>query len=287
MRERGYLVWLVLIAVLVILFNLPRGPSRRIKSFFREGLAPLQESVKVAGRRMSETVQAVRDIGELGEQYRALSAELVALRNENVTLKALEKENIQLREQLRYRKRSDRNLVPCEVIARDMTGWWVSLRLGKGFLDGLSKDLAVITPDGLIGRTMEVTPRTTDVLLISDPSCRVSVEIARTGTFGIMSGQGRHPRGQGLCRVDFLNKNAEIREGDEVVTSGLGGVFPKGLLVGAVQRVENDPGGLSKRAHILTNARLGGLTHVFVVQETPDPVESLLIRRAQEARERP
>jgi rod shape-determining protein MreC len=188
---------------------------------------------------------------------------------------------------LRYRNRSGRNLIPCEVIARDMTGWWISLRLGKGFLDGLDKDLAVITPDGLIGRTIEVTPRTADVLLVSDHSCQVSVELVRTGTFGILTGQGRHPRGQALCRVDFLNKNAEIRPGDEVLTSGLGGVFPKGLLIGHVQRVETNPAGLSKRAHVLTQARLGGLTYVFVVQEEVDPAESLLIRRAQEERDRP
>ena len=286
MRERGFILWFAVLAALVTLLNLEGPLSRSLKMLLREGVAPLQEGVAGGVRRVSGAFRAVRDVGERMEQKERMESELVELRNEVLTLKALEQENIRLREQLLYRRRAERRLVPCEVIARDVSGWWQTVQLGQGYLDEIEAKMAVITPDGLVGRTIDSTPRTADVLLISDPSCRVSVQVVRSGTFGILSGLGAPVRGRVVCRLGFLNRNAAVREGDEVVTSGLGGVFPQGLLVGHIESVQRDESGLYQQAQVLVRADVAGLTHVFVVVDEKDEVEALLMRRAEE-QERP
>ena len=287
MRERGFILWFVLIAVLVVLLNLEGPFSVRMKSSLRELVAPLQEAVSLGTRKVSEAIQAVKAFGEQVELNERMQEDLVKLRNEVLTLQGLEKENIELREQLLYGRRSDRDLVSCEIIARDVSGWWQTVRLGKGYLEGIQPGMAVITPDGLVGKTIDVSPRTTDVLLISDSSCRVSVHIGRIGAFGVFMGGGSTDLGDATGSIDFISKNADVRVGDKVVTSGLGGVFPKGLLVGEVTYVEKDRSGLSQTAGVVAKADIVGLTHVFVVVEERDRINELLMERGNLGRARP
>jgi rod shape-determining protein MreC len=267
---------------LVVLLNLEGPLSARMKASLREVVAPLQEAVFSGTRKVSEATRAVRAFGDLVKQNEAMSAELVELRNEVLTLKGLEQENIDLRQQMLYARQAERRLVSCPVIARDVSGWWQTVRLGKGYLDGVEAEMAVITPEGLVGKTMDVSPRTADVLLISDPSCKVSVEIGRIEAFGIFSGRGPTEEGRATGLLEFISKNADVREEDEIVTSGLGGVFPKGLLVGHVRLVEPDSSGLSQSASVLAAAQVIGLTQVFVVVEERDRVGELLLERSRD-----
>ena len=147
--------------------------------------------------------------------------------------------------------------------------------MDKGSDNGIMADMAVITPKGLIGRTTEVSRHTATVLLISDPTCRVSCKLARTGAFGIMRGGGVSVGGEPelvlFCtprslRMDYISKDQKIFESDKVITSGLGGVYPEGLPIGIVARMDMDPSGLYQRAEIVPDADLSDLRYVFVVQ---------------------
>lgn len=210
---------------------------------------------------------------------REMAEELVALRSQARHLEGLEVENVRLREQLHFAQRSSRRLIPCEVIGREVTGWWRTVRVAGGRRNGIHADKAVITTDGLVGKTYEVSSLTSDILLISDPTCRVSAQISRTGAHGILEGTGSPFAGQAVCRLTFVNKDVMVREGDEVVTSGLGGVYPKGLLIGYVERVHQDSSGLYQMADVVPKADLGRLHYVFVVTEDEDMLMNLL--RAQ------
>lgn len=266
-------------AFLLVVLNLPDSVTDRAKGVVREATAPLQAAVTGLTRKTRNAVEAVRGLGGLVVENEKMSAELVHLRNEVRHLRNLEEENRRLREQLGYAARNQRRLIPGEVIARDISGWWQTLRLGKGTVDGIELNMAVITSDGLVGRTIAVSPRTCDVLLVSDPTCKVSAKIARVGVFGIVSGRGLSGGGRVVCEMNFMNKDAAIREGDEVVTSGLGGVYPKGLLLGYVEQVTVDESGLYQSARVIPKADLGAVSYVFCVSEEEDPVEELLRER--------
>lgn len=283
MREKNAWVWLLVAVILITAANLPLSISRRIKAIFREMLAPLQQSVSVARSRWREGYRILRGMNDLVEENRRLSEEIVHLRNQVHELRALEGENNELRRQLDFLRRAEKQLIPCEVISRDVSGWWNSVRINRGAADGVRSDMAVITTDGLVGRTVETSLRTADVLLISDPNCKVSARIPRTGAFGVVVGAGVSGGGRVVCVMDYINKDIPVLEGDEVVTSGLGGVFPKGLLIGYVERVQRDSSGLYQRADIVPKADLGRLNYVFVVMEEGAEIEEYLrSRRKQE-----
>lgn len=267
MRENRLSFWILLIAFFIALLSLPLPVSTRIKSWVREAFSPLQTGVTQFWRGVRESASSVQGYRKLLEENRRMSTEMSRLMGEVRDLKLLATENEELRGQLDFARRAGREYLPCEVIARSREGWWQSVRVDKGTAHGLVPGMAVVSVEGLVGRTVEVSDHTCDVLLVSDPACKVSAKIARTGSFGIVAGRGPSWKGQAICRMEFINKNAEIRPGDEVLTSGLGGVFPTGLLIGYVDRVVTDASGLYQYADIVVKADLGTLEFAFVVAE--------------------
>lgn len=273
-NQKSLIVWAATLAVLLALLNLPLSAARGAKSAIREALAPLHALFQGAAIRAGETFSTLSGIGGLVGENRRMTEEIAILKGRVRELEAFERQNDELRGLLGFARASRRRLIPCEVIARDAGGWWQTLRVGRGSADGVEPDRAAVTPDGLAGRVISASPNTADVLLLSDPNCRVSARIVRNGAFGVVSGQGAGFSGPLVCRMDFINRNHPVRPGDVVVTSGLGGIFPPELPIGAVDRVTLDDSGLYQRAEILPRADLGRLRYVFVVVTEPRPGES-------------
>ena len=270
MKDRRWIALCAIGLVVLAMMNLPDSASRRVKGAVRDGISPLQAVLRGGVRELREIFRYVRGIGDLALENRALSEEIVYLRGEMRMAHELERDNQMLRDLLGFVQRFPNKLISCEVIGRDSTGWWQTVRLDKGAFSGVAEGRAVITPAGLIGRTVSVSDRTADVLLLSDPSCKVSVRLARSGVFGVVEGLGVKPGEQPACRMDYVLKTADVQEGDEVVTSGLGGLFPKGLPVGRVVKVEMHEAGLYQTAWIESSANLGELEYGFVAATEKD-----------------
>ena len=270
MKERRWLALCAIGGVVLAMMNLPDSASSRVKGAVRDGISPLQAVLRGGVRELQDIFRYIRGLRDLALENRALSEEIVYLRGEMRVARELERDNQMLRDQLGFVRQSPNQLVPAEVIGRDGTGWWQTARLDKGALAGVAEDRAVITTDGLIGRTTAVSDRTADVLLLSDPACQVAVRLARSGVFGVAAGLGAKLGEQPVGRMDYISKTADVQEGDEVVTSGLGGLFPKGLLVGRVRRVEMEPAGLYQTAWIESAANLGELEYAFVAATEQD-----------------
>jgi len=159
-------------------------------------------------------------------------------------------------------------LAAAQIAARDLTTWWQTARLDRGARDGVAPGLPVLAAEGLVGRVLEVSDRTADVMFLINPACRVAGVIPRVDAFGIVQGEGTGLRGPPLCRMDFIARETAVSPGDEVVSSGLGGVFPPGLLIGYVRQVRQDPAGLYQSAEILPAADFRNMRLVFVVSGT-------------------
>ncbi len=269
--RRGWIFWTGIGVILLITLNLPNAAGRALKSTTRELLAPIQRVISSYTRRLTHAGEAIRGWGGLPERNRDLQVEVLALRHQIREAESLERENLLLRQQLGFARRSPHNLLACEVIARDISGWWQTLRIDHGGSPDIRPGLAVISSDGLAGKVTEVAMKTAEVLLISDPTCKVSVQVGDRSAFGVLAGQGLSWRGSVLCRLDLINKNIPIRPGDPVYTSGLGGVFPKDLLVGHIEEVTPDESGLFQSATVRPKASLGDLGVVFVITGGIDP----------------
>ena len=270
MKERRWITLCATGLVVLAMMNLPDSASLRVKGAVRDGISPLQAALRGGVREIQDIWGYIRGLRDLAMENRGLSEEIVYLRGEMRMARELERDNQMMRDLLGFVRRFPNRLISCEVIGRDGTGWWQTARLDKGAASGVAEGRAVITPEGLIGRTVSVSDRTADVLLLSDPSCKVSVRLSRLGVFGVVEGLGKKPGEQPACRMDFISQTSEVQVGDEVVTSGLGGLFPKGLLVGRVSRVEMNEAGLYQTAWIDSAAGLGALEYAFVAASEAD-----------------
>ena len=158
------------------------------------------------------------------------------------------------------------NWISAPVLSRSGTaGVKGYLRVGKGSLAGVSEGAVVTVPEGLVGRVTEVTPHTAVVTLLADPSIKVACEIEVDGpsrASGILSGGG-----EDLLVLRHLRHAGEVPPRSRVLTSGRGGVFPPGLVVGTLLEVRKDAKGLSREGEVLPPVDYSTLEDVFIRRE--------------------
>jgi len=265
-KRKSWTFWLLLSVIILITLNLPVGLSQRLKQGTRDLLAPLQQLAASYGSRFKEAGNAIRARGTLPQRNRELQQEVIRLKNRVAELETLREENFLLRQQLDFQQRSRWELAAGIVIARDISGWWQTVRMLRPEQLNDDTQRAVINSEGLVGKISGISERTADVLLLSDPACRVAVEIGPGGANGILHGMGLSWNGQVVCRVEFINKNETLNRGDEVISSGLGGVFPKGIPIGTLETITLDENGLHQSATVRPYADLGQLDVLFVVR---------------------
>ena len=145
-------------------------------------------------------------------------------------LELLEQDNARLRELLALDQQSSGDWIQAAVISRTASGWWQQLMLGKGSVDGVAKDDAVIGPGGLIGRVQSVTPTTSRVRLLTAPGSSIGVWLPRTQQHGLLAGLGT-----ARPELQFLDKDIQVRPGDLVSTSPASTLLPPNLPVAVVQ----------------------------------------------------
>ncbi|MBW4488434.1 MAG: rod shape-determining protein MreC [Trichocoleus desertorum ATA4-8-CV12] len=144
----------------------------------------------------------------------------------------LESQNQKLQDLLSYASTRPRKGIAAPVIGRSADHWWQQVTLGRGSKDGLQVGYVVAGPGGLVGRVTSVTPRTSRVLLISDPTSRVGVVVSRSRYTGYMRGQAAN-----RAVLEFFDKVPDVRRGDVISTSTFSQLFPSGMPVGRVESV--------------------------------------------------
>jgi len=237
-------------------------------SFFEalivEVTAPVQKVVSTA----------LNGIGSVWKGY----FHLVGLQRENVALKRELKElkvklnmyreadlaNQRLRALLNFKTSIATPLLPAEVVAFDPSGWFQTILIDKGSNDGLVRDMAVVSADGLAGRVIGVSQHHAKVLLILDVNSAVDGLIQRSRARGVLVGLD-HDR----CLLKYVQRNEDVQVGDQVITSGMGGVFPKGLLLGKVREVVRGNSGLFQSVEVEPAVNFSRLEEVMVVVQTP------------------
>jgi len=168
--------------------------------------------------------------------------------------------NLRLKQLLDFRSHLSGAAVTASIIANSASSWFQSCLLDKGSADGVRKGMAVVTPLGVVGQVVAVTPRTAKVLLLTDPNSGVDVLVQRTRARGIVSGS----LDNGTV-LKYVKRSEDIQEGDRLITSGIDGVFPKGLMVGAVIKVHKQHLGLFQFVEVLPAVQSSRVEEVLVV----------------------
>jgi rod shape-determining protein MreC len=205
----------------------------------------------------------LKTLDEVERDNTSLRVENRSLKATNQALRDVEHEVNRLRRALAYRERSVFRLVPAEIVARDSSTWWRTVTINRGKADRIESDMPVVTDEGLVGKTTTVGDNISIVLLLSDENCRVAASVEGTREQGIVSGERVTGSVTPLLDLNFLSKQANLQPGQKTYTSGVGGVFPSGLLIGSVQSFRARE--LDGQARVAPAVDLSHLEDVFVV----------------------
>jgi rod shape-determining protein MreC len=269
---------IIIAGVLIVLFFLALNltPAKKeTKNFFYLISSPIQKALWRIGDNISDFFEMVKEIKNLKKENQELKLKIQELIAENVALKELKRENEVLREALEAGLEKEFKLLLAEVIGKDISQDTLLIDLGSR--DGISKDFPVINQQkALIGKIGEVYKNYSKVILISNKESTFDAKIlegeenkfssspfavAREGeAYGVVKGKGNLK-----LFLDLIPREKEIKEGDLVVTAPLGGIFPKGLLIGEIVKVLKSDVMAWQQAEILPAFDINELETLFVI----------------------
>lgn len=265
-RQRKRL--LVMGGVVAILLALAYSTARHrpevslVEETIRDGLAPVQYAVSQSLYRLRAAARSAAAIRAAHEENRRLKQVITALRTENASLREARRENERWRRLLDFVRTPAARMVPAQVIGRDPANWFGYITINKGRRDGVRPGLPVVTAEGVVGVVRQVTGRTASVLLILDSRSAVGGQVAETRDYVLVEGSSTE---LGNALVKPLAPEIRLRPGQTVITSGLGQVFPKGLVVGRIERVVKGRYGLAPYGILRPAVNFGRLEEVAVL----------------------
>ena len=207
--------------------------------------------------KLGDYIPAVKSRRDLDKQNRELRTENEVLRQQVRALTEAGNENLRLTRLLKLTEHTGFKTIAARVIGRDAGNLWKSIQIDRGSNDGLRENLAVLDADGLIGKVIKVTHGEARVLLLIDSNCKVSAILQDSREPGVVAG----------TRMTYVDRNAKIKTGENVITSGLGGIFPKGILIGTVVKAELNRQGMYQDVEIKPAVDFHRLEEVVVILE--------------------
>ncbi|MDN5323737.1 MAG: rod shape-determining protein MreC [Clostridia bacterium] len=241
-----------------------------VERIIKSMVAPLESGATGVIQKAKDFFGMFAEIKELRKENALLKKKVSELNQEINHLKDYGLENIRLRNLLEYKQVHANNFkfLSAQVIARDHSNWYSTITINRGTNDGVRKDMAVVTHQGLVGRIINVTSRASEVLLILDQEGAVGGRVWETReTPGVVEGKGDT---DDFLSMIHLPHDAQIEVGHTIVTSGLGGLFPPGIRIGKVIEIKEEASGLMKQATIEPFVNFSRLEEVLVILEVSD-----------------
>ena len=269
-NNRPLTVTLIIAVVIVVLMILiPPNSNLGIAGNIAGGaVSGIESFFKNAFDAVGKFFSYIFNPSDIEKENISLKEQLATLQQKLKNMEELEKENQRLSALLDYTlKEPEYDYITVRVIAKDPGYWFDTFTVNAGQNMGIEVDDCVITPDGLVGRVVEVYGTWSKVMAIIDSRSSVSCIIERTRDNGIVYGGLQLSEESGLCHMEFLPLEAKLLPGDKVITSGLSGVFPKGLAVGAIKEVINADSTTGKKVIITPAVDFLHLEEVMIVKE--------------------
>ncbi len=274
MFRRAQILVLVTVGVLVLtLLNLPPSVAARLKLACGAIFLPLFGLARGGASFMDHASYAPLPRSALIAEVERLREENDRLKLESIHASEALAENTRLRAQLGAPPRGAWNRRLARVVAREPSAWWRSVTIDYGTRDGAAVSQPVVTSEGLVGRISAVGYSHSQVALVGDADCGVAALVAETRDNGFIKG-GQSTLDAGLVEWTSMVHSPRILAGQTIVTSGLGGVFPKNIPVGQVLDTRTERSGVTTTARVRLAANLDRLEEVFVLRLEPLPADS-------------
>ena len=271
LKKKHYLALGVVVLAALLIFSLPQRATSRLKLAVSSLFLPLfgllntaQQLPVAAADTVMPRSALLREVGELRRENQQLSIQMQQAA-------ATAQENDRLRALVGWQRQTPWKLKLANVILRDPANWWRMVQIDLGSRDGIRENLPVLTTDGLVGRVAAVGLTRSQVVLLGDPYCRVSALVENPAhDIGLITASG--PLDTSLIELTYLSGNAVLKPGQNVVTSGEGGIYPRGITIGQIVDSQTVEFGLYTEARVKLAANLGALDQVWVIlnpQVTP------------------
>jgi rod shape-determining protein MreC len=273
LRQRtGWLFVAIVVAHIVLIsaqVNTQRGVPVLEEAIFGT-FAEVQRAATSAVSGVQDSWQNYFALQQIRRTNEALQQEVASLRIELQQERALAQQSRTLQQLLDLRDAAGLKTTGAAVIGNGPDASFRTITIDKGTNDGLRRDMAVIAPEGVVGRIVMPSARASKVQLLIDRDAGAGVMVERSRAMGVISGSGATDElsfRAGLIDLDYVPNTADVKVGDRVVTSGVDGIYPKGFVVGEIQSVEREAGEFRIRVRPAVN--FSSLEAVLVVVEAP------------------
>jgi rod shape-determining protein MreC len=263
-KKKRYIALAIVAVVALVLLNLPANTSARLRLAFSSQFLPLFGLANVSQDVAGSTADLALSKGELIRQNNQLRQQLqqfIILSNQTTEIA---RENARLSQLVGWQARTQWRMKLARVVLRDPANWWSTVQIDLGSQHGIKPNMPVLTPGGLVGRVSAVGTYRSQVVLLGDPNCKVAALVQNgTGDTGVIGNAS--PLDRGMVELGYLPPTAALKPGQDVTTSGLGGIFPRGIPIGKVVDSRQTEYGTSTEARVKLSASLGALDEVWVL----------------------
>lgn len=230
-----------------------------------ETFAPIQKMVTFLQSKTNAVFENYVANINASKQNKVLEKKMAELEGKVFNFHEMELENSRLKNLMEFSSDTPHKKVLAQVVAWDSSSDFQTLRINKGKKDGISLQSTVVTAKGLVGYVYRITSQFSDVLTILDPNNRTDALIQRTRSHGVLEGYSG-----GRTLMKYVTRSEPVILGDVVLTSGLGNVYPKGIRIGSVARIERESYGITQHVEIIPSVDFSRLEEVMVLVSTND-----------------
>jgi rod shape-determining protein MreC len=262
---------IILIAVNIIILSVnsqDRTPSTRIGQFTLFLISPFQETVSNGIHFVEDIWRHYFDLVGVAQQNDALSKGLMLANEKNNRLKEIELSHTRIQLLLNFKSNLKQQMVAAAVVGMDPSPWFKTVVIDKGRDSGVQQGMPVVTPGGIAGLISDASTAYAKVLLITDQNSAVDALVQGTRVRGIVKGEP-----SGRLSLDYVLRRHDVVKGDIIISSGLDGVFPKGIQIGYVHEVNKPNSGIFQEVSVTPYVDFEKLEEVLVIVDAPEPME--------------
>lgn len=261
------LVWLTLLALLAFFSSISRSGRDyfSMESSLVDGILPVFSIFNSIKTGIGSWWTHYVFLTQTQQENKRLKKQLVQLNQENIRLRETSSANERLRKLLQLKGELSGPSLVADVVGRGPSPFLQTIYINKGRKDGLVRGMPVLLPDGVVGRLERISGHFSQVVLLNDPSFSVDCLVQRSRVRGVLTGIV----GEGNCQVKYLARTEDIRAGDIIITSGLDQVYPKGVILGRVLRVDSKVKGIFLFVEVAPECKASQIEEVLIFQKKP------------------
>jgi rod shape-determining protein MreC len=253
----------LLTAILILIISMAgRKEFTSLHKFGLEVIGPVQSAISKASNYAGGFRKKYVDLLHVREENEQLRQELFQYKAANIEYREALATNVRLQKLLDLKESLPPPTLTAEIVGKDPSLWFRTFTINRGSSDGVQKGMPVVTVEGVVGQVLTSSPNYSKVLLATDPNSAVDVITQKTRVHGIVKGLGRDAFG-----LNYVLKSAVVEKEDFVLTSGLGGVFPKGLMVGTISEITKSRRGMFQKIEIMPAVDFSQLEHLIIIMK--------------------